>query len=110
MLNTGTQMKSVVQSSSGGGSPNNPAWQAVDGLIRYKTFAYGYDAVLKPLPYPVAPAPPLPHRGGRRGANLCKFTNSSCTYLDNGGVEGSNMTSVIDWHWDGINGAVFFSR
>ena len=57
MLNTGTKEKSLVVSSSGDGTPQNPAWQAVDGLIRYKDFKYGYDAVLRSdLPDP--PDPP----------------------------------------------------
>ena len=47
MLNDGTQEQSLVVSSSGDGTPKNPAWQSVDGLVRYKDFAYGYDAVLK---------------------------------------------------------------
>jgi hypothetical protein len=47
MLNTGTQNQSLVTSSSGDGTPENPAWQSVDGLIRYKSFAYGYDAVMR---------------------------------------------------------------
>ena len=47
MLNDGTKEQSLVVSSSGDGTPKNPAWQSVDGLVRYKDFAYGYDAVLK---------------------------------------------------------------
>ena len=56
MLNMGTRDSSLVVSSSGDGTPNNPAWQSVDGLIRYKSFAYGYDAVLRAdLPDPPQP-------------------------------------------------------
>ena len=57
MLNSGTKAQSLVVSSSGDGTAKNPAWQSVDGLIRYKSFAYGYDAVLqKDMPNP--PKPP----------------------------------------------------
>jgi hypothetical protein len=40
MLNDGTKERSLVVSSSGDGTPQNPAWQSVDGLVRYKSFAY----------------------------------------------------------------------
>ena len=61
MINTGTQEKSLVVSSSGDGTPENPAWQAVDGAVRYQDFKYGYDAVLRAdLPDPPVP----PHKQG----------------------------------------------
>eukprot|EP01050_Picozoa_sp_SAG11_P004903 SAG11_NODE_326_length_10708_cov_6.937035_4_plen_1050_part_00 len=57
MLNSGSKTNSLVVSSSGDGTAKNPAWQSVDGVVRYKSFAYGYDAVLrKDMPDP--PKPP----------------------------------------------------
>ena len=82
MLNMGTRDNSLVVSSSGDGTPKNPAWQSVDGLIRYKSFEYGYDAVLRAdLPDPPQPvAPPSNattwHWNGTYSAqHQCKFTN-----------------------------------
>ena len=86
MLNSGTATKSLVDSSSGDGTAKNPDWQAVDGLIRYKSFLYGYDAVLKPLPYPVLA--PATTTGWRRA---------------DGTVENVQPTNIT-WKWDGING------
>ena len=74
MLNSGTRGESIVASSSGDGTPENPAWQAVDGLVRYRSYTYGYDAVINTLPDP--PKPPQ-------------------------APSGSNGTI---WRWDGING------
>ena len=47
ILNNGTKEDSLVVSSSGDGTPENPAWQSVDGKVRYKSYAFGYDAVLQ---------------------------------------------------------------
>ena len=59
MLNNGTKARSLVVSSSGDGTAKNPAWQSVDGIIRYKSFAFGYDAVVHPASdMPDAPKPP----------------------------------------------------
>ena len=74
LLNSGTAASSLIASSSGDGTPKNPAWQAVDGIVRYKSFAYGYDAVLGQLPDPPPAAP---------------------------AANGSNATL---WRWDGVNG------
>jgi hypothetical protein len=61
IVNNGTKEESLVVSSSGDGTPENPAWQSVDGKVRYKSFAYGYDAVnRRDLPSPPQPRPPSP--------------------------------------------------
>jgi hypothetical protein len=52
LRNNGTEEQSIVSSSSGDGTPENNAWQAVDGRIRYKNYAYGWDAVSAHIPDP----------------------------------------------------------
>ena len=68
MLNTGTDNRSWVltavdfNANSGGQTPANPAWKAVDGKLLYADYSEGWDANGAPastLPSP-PPVPALP--------------------------------------------------
>jgi hypothetical protein len=44
MLNTGTGKSSIVIDSSGGYTAENQPWEAVDGVLLYEDWKYGWDA------------------------------------------------------------------
>jgi hypothetical protein len=73
--NAGTANSSLVIESSGGDTPANPAWKAVDGKLIYVDYKDGWDAGMAAGP-PDAPQPPPPP------------------------MLPTNMT----WSWDGKNG------
>ena len=74
-VNAGTAKSSLVIGSSGGDTPENPGWKAVDGKLIYVDYKEGWDAGMVAGP-PDAPQPPPPP------------------------MLPTNMT----WSWDGKNG------
>lgn len=79
-VNAGTAKSSLVIGSSGGDTPENPGWKAVDGKLIYVDYKEGWDAgmVAGPPDAPHPPAPPLAYNktwtwDGKNGNNAVWF-------------------------------------
>jgi hypothetical protein len=66
MRNNDTASNSLVIDSSGGNDSQNGAWAAMDGLLIYQDFKYGWDAGQMKLPDPPTPVGPPPPAGPQK--------------------------------------------